>query len=448
MKKILLFIALCFITISINAQNEILIHKSNDLIKLNTSEIDSIKFKTADNEMLIYTSDGEMMNVIRADVDSIKFAPIQQEEQPIVLTASVNSIVANGIEKVIFTVMQEDNDVTVESEIYVNDTKISGNQFSTLTPGSYTAYAKKNEVVSNEVTFTAEEAPATGKTIVFAEGVTTASGWYDVNKVGAGDNGDINMCWSASCANIIQWWQDRYVAAGNTLPEKAVTGPGAEGLYSNPNYKYQLALMDLFHSEWDNSVGGNVAMGIEWYFNGRNIEQYASAGSVAVPYSEGGYFKDIWESQILPNTYHDYSLVVVPGIAEFLNLISQEHNNYYIWGSGSGLNGIERLKKFSDLVVEFMSRGVTSLTISLNANGGLLHATTLWGYEIDNETGLLTKIWITDSDDLDAEPKSPILHECTVSFDEDLGKIKFSGIPRYGAFYPMSLCPVSVYGSR
>ena len=54
--------------------------------------------------------------------------------------------------------------------------------------------------------------PKEDKTIVFVEGVNRESGWYDVNKVGKGDNGDINMCWAASAANIIEWWQDRYVA--------------------------------------------------------------------------------------------------------------------------------------------------------------------------------------------------------------------------------------------
>ena len=77
-----------------------------------------------------------------------------------------------------------------------------------------------------------------------------------------------------------------------------------------------------------------------------------------------------------------------------------------------------------------------------------MHATTLWGYEIDNATGLLTKVWLTDSDDLETEPKTEILHECTVSYDEASGKVKFTGIPRYGAFYAMTLSPVSKYGSR
>ena len=408
-------------------------------IFVNGNKIDGNSFTTT-------TAGNYNVNAKKGELVSNELNIIAEEyiepEKPIELSASTTSITANGTDVISFTVIQDGDNVTDQSEIYVNNNLITGNQFSTFTPGTYTAYAKKNEVISNEISFTAEAGSDTGTTIVFAEGVTVNSGWYDVNKVGMGDNGDINMCWAASCSNIIQWWQDRYVAAGNSLPANAVTGPGANGTY-------QLALMDMYHSLWDNSRGGSIAMGIEWYFNGRNIEQYASPGSIAVPLDEnsGGYYKDIWESHILPNTYHDYIHVIVPGTIEFDNLISIDVNNYTVWGGGSGLSGIDRLKKFSDLVVEYMSRGMMSLTISLNANGGLMHATTLWGYEIDNATGLLTKVWLTDSDDLETEPKTEILHECTVSYDETSGKIKFTGIPRYGAFYAMTLSPVSIYGS-
>ena len=440
MKKILLIIALCFITNYINAQNEILIHTSGETMIFNSSDVDSLTFKSEQDlkKMLIHKHNGEITEINRVEVDSIKFRAVQ-EEQPIELLASTTSIIANGTDAVTFTVMQDGNDITDAAEIFVNNSKINGNKFSTFTAGTYTAYAKKNEVISNEISITAEASGETGTTIVFAEGVTTTSGWYDVNKIGNGQtNGDINMCWAASCSNIIQWWQDRYVAAGKSLPANAISGSGADGTY-------QLALMDMYHSLWDNSKGGDIMMGVTWYFDGRNTQKYASPGSIAVPLSEGGYYKEIWESEILPYTYHDYVYAIAP---EFNNLICQEYNNYNVWGNGSGLNGIDRLKKFSELVVVAFERGIASLTISLNSNGGVQHAVTMWGYEIDNATGLLTKVWLTDSDDLETEPKEAILHECSVSYDETSGKVKFTGIPRYGAFYAMNLWPVSKYGSR
>ncbi len=407
-------------------------------IYINDNKIEGYKFTTTNHGTYkAYAKKGEL---ISNEIEIIAEEYIEPEK-PIELTASKNNIIANGTDKTEFTVTQDNVNVTSQSEIYVNGNKINGNSFTTTTPGSYNVYAKKNDVISNEITITAEAA-ADGKTIVFADGVTLTSGWYDVNKIGNGQqNGDINMCWAASCANIIQWWQDRYVEAGNTLPSGAVTGPGTT---------YQLALMEMYHELWDNSRGGTTSHGITWYFEGRNIMKEAAAGSHAQPLSNntGGYYSNIWESQILPHVYHDYDYVVVPGIVEYNDLISTEYNNYYLWGNGSGLSDEQRLRKFTELVVEFMDRGVVSLAVSLGSNLGTLHhATTLWGYEIDNATGLLTRIWITDSDDMTTEPKEPVLHEYAVSVHETHHTIKFSGAP-YGACYAVALYPVSGYGSR
>lgn len=382
-------------------------------------------------------------------VEVLEWKFIENEEKPILLSASKTNIVANGTDRVDFTVMQNGNNVTNESSIFVGGNKINGSSFSTLTPGTYVVYAEKNGIRSNEISIVAEQAPDTGKTVVFAEGVSPTSGWYDVNKKGTGVNGDINMCWAASASNIIQWWQDRYVAKGNALPSGAITGAGSTGIYSDLSFSYQLALMDLFHQGWDNSNGGSVSQAVTWYFEGRDIMNEMSVEYTARPLSgySGGYFKDIWNSQILPNTYHEYEYVVIQDVIEYNDLISQEFLGYSTWQTSDNC-----LKTFSDMVVEYISRGVTSLTISLSPNGGLLHATTLWGYEIDNTTGLLTKIWITDSDDMETEPKTAILHECTVSYDSARNKVKFNGIPRYesetGGFYASSLSPVSAYGSR
>ena len=407
-------------------------------IYINDNKIEGYKFTTTIHGT--YKAYAKKGDLISNEIEIIAEEYIEPEK-PIELTASKNNIIANGADITEFTVIQENVNVTAQSEIYVNGSKINGSSFSTTTPGSYNVYAKKNDVISNEITITAEAA-TDGTTIVFADGVTINSGWYDVNKIGNGQqNGDINMCWAASCANIIQWWQDRYVEAGNTLPTGAVTGPGTT---------YQLALMEMYHDLWDNSRGGTTSHGITWYFEGRNIMKEAASGTHAQPLNDntGGYYYNIWQNEILPYVYHDYDYVVVPGIVEYNDLISTEYNNYYIWGNGSGLSDEQRLRKFTELVVEFMDRGMVSLAVSLGANLGTLHhATTLWGYEIDNATGLLTRIWITDSDDMTTEPKEPVLHEYTVSVHETHHTIKFSGAP-YGACYAVALYPVSGYGSR
>ena len=371
------------------------------------------------------------------------------EEKPIKIVATETNIKANGVDSTKFTVTQDGANVTDNSTIYVNESILNGNRFMTTTPGTYIVYAVKGEQKSNEITITAEEVTSTGKTIVFAEGVTLTSGWYDVNKKGAGDNGDINMCWAATSSNMIQWFQDRYKAAGKTLPAGATDGPGVT---SYANYgPYELELMNVFHSEWDNSRGGHMQEAIPWYFEGKlNGGEFASPGTQAVPKTAGGYWKSIWDTEVYPYIYHGYENVIAPGIEglDLKNLYITIFNNYYLWGNGTSYQGVERLEVFSKLIVESFEHGMAGLTIKLGTNlTAASHATTLWGYEIDNATGLVTRLWITDSDDLVSEPKTPLLNEYSVSIDGDKANIKLTGNTRYGACYVVSIHPFAGYGS-
>ena len=371
---------------------------------------------------------------------------IQEEEKPIVLKASAESIKANGVESVKFTVEQDGADVTNASAIYVNGGKLNGNKFSTTTPGTYTVYAEKGSMKSNEITITAEEVTNTGRTIVFADGVTISSGWYDVNKKGAGDNGDINMCWAAAASNMIQWFQDRYVAQGGTLPAGAIDGPGTK--YYGNFAPYELALMELYHDGWNNNKGGHVEQAIPWYFENKlNGGEYASAGSQAVPLVDGGYWKSIW-SDVVKYMYCGYDYFSYDTFATAYTY-TVCYNNYYLWGQGSDLKGQERLKYVSDLIVECFEHGMASLTVSLSADiMSLHHAVTIWGYEIDNATGLLTRIWITDSDDFDKEPKTQLLNEYSVSIGDGNSHPKFTGSTRYGSIYLVSVHPFAGYQKK
>ncbi|MBQ3233515.1 MAG: IdeS/Mac family cysteine endopeptidase [Alistipes sp.] len=374
------------------------------------------------------TSNKVMLNVNKKD---------EVEEKPIEITATELTIKANGVDSTKFTVTQDGANVTEKSTIYVDGSVLNGSRFITTTPGTYTVYAVKGEHKSNELTITAEEVTSTGKTIVFADGVTLTSGWYDVNKKAQGDNGDINMCWAATSSNMIQWFQDRYKATGKTLPAGAVDGPGVT-TYTNYG-PYELELMNVFLTQWDNSRGGHMEQAIPWYFEGvLNGGEYASPGSQAVPLTDGGFWKSIW-SDVKANMYCGYDSTVG---------YTTCYNNYYQWGNGTDLLGAERLAYFTDLVVTAFEHGMAGLTISLSANlSSVHHATTLWGYEIDNATGLLTRVWITDSDDIMTEPKTPLLNEYNVSVDDGKSNIKLSGNTRYGACYVVSIHPFAGYGS-
>ena len=371
---------------------------------------------------------------------------IVEEEKPIVLAASADTIKANGVESVKFTVSQDGADVTNASAIYVNGGKLNGNKFSTTTPGTYTVYAEKGSMKSNEITITAEAVTDTGRTIVFADGVTISSGWYDVNKKGAGDNGDINMCWAAAASNMIQWFQDRYVAQGGTLPAGAIDGPGTK--YYGNFAPYELALMELYHDGWNNNKGGHVEQAIPWYFENKlNGGEYASQGSQAVPLVDGGYWKSIW-SDVVKYMYCEYDYFSYDTFATAYTY-TVCYNNYYLWGQGSDLKGQERLKYVSDLIVRAFEHGMASLTVSLSADiMSLHHAVTIWGYEIDNATGLLTRVWLTDSDDFDKEPKTQLLNEYSVSIGDGNSHPKFTGSTRYGSIYLVSIHPFAGYQKK
>lgn len=395
----------------------------------------------------IYTFYAKYKELTSNTVEVTAKMKIVEEEKPITIEATTDSIKANGIDAVKFIVIQDGANVTDKATIYVNGGVLNGNKFVTTTPGTYTIYATKGNQTSNEITITAEEV-ATGKTIVFAEGVTLTSGWYDVNKVGQGDNGDINMCWAAACSNMIQWFQDRYKAAGNTLPPSAVDGPGKTPT-GGMGHIYELALMEMFWNEWDNSRGGHIHEALTWYFEGHlNGGEYASAGSQATPKSDGGYWKSIWED-VEKSVYTGYENIIVAGVIEYSETYTTSWNNYYLWGNGTNLEGVERLAKLSELIVEAFDHGMASLTINLSENmNSVSHAVTLWGYEIDNATGLVTRLWITDSDDLiNSGYKEPLLNEYSVSIGEGKTHVKLTGNTRYGACYIQAISPLAGYGS-
>lgn len=366
--------------------------------------------------------------------------------EPITLSATKSTIKANGVDSATLSVATESGEVvTAQSTIYVNGSVLNGTTFLTTSAGSYTLYAERLGVRSNELVITAEEVTATGKTIVFAEGVTLTSGWYDVNKFGNGtQNGDVNMCWAAASSNMIQWWQDRYVAKGGTLPSTAINGEGTKdyGL----NRKYELALMDMFYSEWDNSLQGPPTVeAIPWYFEGKNYGETASAGTQATPKTYGGYWSSVWSS-IYPHLYHEYKYM----FGWYTDLYVGEYSNNQAWDESwkdwnDSVTGDAAYAAFSARVVESIDRGIASLVIQ---PAGLSHAVTLWGYEIDNATQLVTRIWITDSDDLTKEPKTQLLNEYNLKAASGARYVEmYSTSGGYSDSKIISMCTLSAYGS-
>lgn len=217
--------------------------------------------------------------------------------------------------------------------------------------------------------------------IVFAEGVTRQSGWYDVNKKKDGRTGkDGTMCWAATAANMLEWWQDCYKRVNHHLPAQAVSGKGKE---------YELAIFEEFQKNWHLlEHGSEVYYGIPWYFTGENLGKHA-AYTAQPNEGSGGYFSSVW-SEIAPLMGKKYTYDI---------------NAYGTWGHGWGADTSRRpLEIFTQHVVEAFKEGMAS--ISIKVGGGQMHAITLWGYELNDE-GMVKRVFVTDSDDMLRTPNKP-----------------------------------------
>ena len=383
-------------------------------IYINNSWYSSSFSSTTPGTYTVYATKGTKRS------NTVTITVTEYKPSSLTLSASKTSLKANGTDSVTFTVKADGTTIVTNlCDIFIDGAELDGTTFTTYNAGSYSVYAKYNGVTSDTVTLTAT-AVESGTMIVFAEGVTQSSGWYDVNKKSTTTNpgADAMMCWAASSSNIIQWFQDRYTTAGNTLPLGCPNGTSSK-------YNYELQIMDVYRDNWDNLARGNwTDGGVVWYFEGKDVYSTMSNDSRAYPKSgTGGYFKSVWSS-IYPSKMHQQS-----GGSYAIAI------NCYNW-----LYESNPLAAFSNYIVEAFKYGMSSMAVAISSNFSGGHAVTIWGYEIDKNTGYVTKLFITDSDD----GSTPVLQTYTVTSENSNAKIKLSG---YTSYYPFELYPISGYGS-
>ena len=195
---------------------------------------------------------------------------------------------------------------------------------------------------------------------VWAEGVTVEGGWYDVDKSST-DQRDNMMCYAASAANLIAWWQNGEY--GSQLTTSAPT-----------------KLNDIWTTYLDysknNASGGDPLAAINWWISG-----------VYVPVNEEESQRSIFNP--LPADSEKITLSVFDGF-------------YY---EQYGLNK-DSLQEFLSVTTEYtdsyfgdLLSGGAGVSLWLKSDvGNLSHAITLWGVDYTAD-GKLSKLWITDSDD-------------------------------------------------
>ena len=228
--------------------------------------------------------------------------------------------------------------------------------------------------------------------------VTESGGWYDANKIDNSDgDADDNMCYAASAANIIAWWQDSKV--GSTLTSAAPKQLG----------DIWQTLIDANDNEalWDE--GGEALATINWWVSG-----------IYCPHSMDD--EAAWERYYL--TAEDW------GDNEMLAVTLRDSAGYYFDRYGltqKNLAGfLMDMQQYNERITdinfgEFLQNGCAiSLGIAPSENEDAGHAITLWGVEYD-ENGKLTTMWITDSDDDDEK-----LVKVSVTVDEENDKIWLS----------------------
>lgn len=158
-------------------------------------------------------------------------------------------------------------------------------------------------------------------------------GWYDCNKKGpAGPEfGDMNMCWAATCSNMIYWWLEHNATY---LKRYGYRGP--------IEYKNDLDCeVFQFYKDHFTDSGLHINIGIDWFLCGSSIP----TGNNARPTkNHPGFFKDVLKNPVAENvSYGGYDLSKnlkkaflerkAIGVSVLLNRFTAAHA-ITIWGAG------------------------------------------------------------------------------------------------------------------
>ena len=102
-----------------------------------------------------------------------------------------------------------------------------------------------------------------GAAAVFVNGVSAATGWTDVDKLGGAYSGpESNFCWAIAAANNLAY------TGWTGVTYQTPNGPTTYYDSASKNYEY-------FKGHFDNKIG-NSMKGIEWWFTGVNTSPTAT----------------------------------------------------------------------------------------------------------------------------------------------------------------------------
>ncbi len=270
---------------------------------------------------------------------------------------------------------------------------------------------------------------------VWADGVTVDGGWYDANKTdndesyieveyedGTSENvgADDNMCYAASSSNVIAWWQDR---------NPHLTTP------STPDYA------TIWKTYVDNNKeyneGGVTSACINWWFSG-----------VYLPESDEDWNRFYCDADDMDVEEVKKNLETTTGhYYDQCNLNKSDLSALImdVWESPdleeAAMAEDEAEMGVYQLTLDFAKLFDEGCMISLgiasdDENNEIAHAITLWGVEYKD--GVLTKLWLTDSDDYELTMNpltgegTPTIFSADVTVDEEKNKIYITGTSHDG----------------
>ena len=225
-------------------------------------------------------------------------------------------------------------------------------------------------------------------------------GWYDVDKTGDDDG----MCYAASAANLVAWWQFGRQNSGLSLPSGVPTAP--EDIWG----KYKSACEKT-------DEGGVTVCAINWWLSGVYLPATPDeeARSV-VGYDEENV--DLITLKSFSGYYYDQYSLTEDDLGDFFKMYALDPEDE------------EEKELYAGVFADLLTNGA-GVSLGLSSDKGeLAHAVTLWGAEYDDVTGVLSMIWLTDSDDNNHQ-----LFSVDVNVDEDANKIYFKDPEKVGYGY-------------
>lgn len=176
-------------------------------------------------------------------------------------------------------------------------------------------------------------------------------GWYDCNKLNptGPEFGDQNLCWAATCSNMIYWWLEH-----NT---EYLECYGYKGPYKYVSDK-DCEVFKFFKDNFTDS-GLHINIGLDWFFRGAAIP----TGNNARPTKHHpGFFKDVIDVPVSENV------------------------------SRGGYDLSKNLKR------AFLEKKAIGISILLN-KGSAAHAITIWGASFD-EKGEVNILYVVENNDI------------------------------------------------